>query len=216
VSEPDTVIASALAELADQASTPRPMAATAWRAGRRRRAATATASTAGLAVAAAAIALPFTIAGSPAHSRPVHITPAPLTLRMPIQFRPVAAITKGSCKADSGGLPSGPPPVCIHLTGAGVTITRVMSLQLVKSSDGCGGQTTAVINFALTARDGVRFGALTQKLVVLKGARNKLAIVIGGQLIAYPAVRAAISNSGTICFPSRSQATQVYQALLTG
>jgi hypothetical protein len=207
----EEAIASALQDLAEHAAAPRPMAAAAWRAGRRRRARTAAAS-AGCAVATvAAVALPFTVLGprQPEH-RGSDVTP-PLTLRMPIQFRQVAAITKAPCRPSSGGLTGGTPPACFHLTGGDVSITRVTSLKFAKSGPNeCG---KYVIVFSLTGREARSMFSFTGKLARQRAPRNQAAIIVGGLVVAHPVVQAPVSSDGLMCFRARAQAEQVYQDL---
>ena len=143
MSGPQEMIADALREIAAQAGAPRPMADAAWRAGRRRRLAALTASAvAGAAVIVAAVLLlPLAAHGQPP-SRPASQPgpAAPVSLRSPIQFRQVAAISNAPCPAGSRGLPGSLPdsaaPACFYLTGAGMTVTAVQSAQVVPSGTG--------------------------------------------------------------------------------
>ena len=209
MSGPQEMIADALREIAAQAGAPRPMADAAWRAGRRRRLAALTASAvAGAAAIVAAVLLPLAAHGQPP-SRPASQPgpAAPVSLRSPIQFRQVAAITDAPCPAGSGGLPgsllgSG-APACFHLTGAGMTVTTVRSAQVTRS--GTGGY---VLELDLTPAEASRFAALTRQLSGLPGPRDELAVVIGGRVIDDPAVMGTITGGQTQIhgFATRAQA----------
>lgn len=48
---------------------------------------------------------------------------APVSLRSPVRFWQVAAISNTSCPAGSGGLPGSAEPGCFYLTGTGMTVT---------------------------------------------------------------------------------------------
>jgi hypothetical protein len=211
----EELLAEALQEFADRAATPRPMAAAAWRAGRRRRGRTAAVS-AGCAVAAVAVvALPVSGVlglGHPQH-RASDVTPA-LTLHMPIEVRQVATITKAPCPPNSGGVRGGTPPACFHLTGAAVSITAVTSLAFAPSRQGeCG---RYVVDWTLTRREGLAMSKLSRKLVFEPSPRNQVAIIIGGLVVAHPRVLGEVDTSGQICLSSRAQAEQIYQGLRGG
>ena len=209
MSGPQEMIADALREIAVQAGAPRPMAEAAWRAGRRRRLAALTLlAVAGAAAIMAAVLLPLA-----AHSQPPPrpASPpeptAPVSLRSPIQFRQVAAITSAPCPAGSGGVPgsllgSG-APACFHLTSAGMTVTTVRSAQVSRSeTDGY------VLELDLTPAQASRFAALTRQLSGLPGPRDELAVVIGGRVIDYPAVMGTITGGQAPIhgFATRAQA----------
>ncbi len=121
MSGPEEMIADALREIAARAGAPRPMADAAWRAGRRRRLAALTASAlAGAAAIVAAVLLSLAAADGPAHGQPPSRPAsqqelAPISLRSPIQFRQVAAISNASCPAGSRGLPGSTAPGCVFL-----------------------------------------------------------------------------------------------------
>ena len=194
MSGPEEMIADALREIAAQAGAPRAMADAAWRAGRRRRLAALTASAvAGAAVIVAAVLLlPLAAHGQPP-SRPASQPgpAAPVSLRSPIQFRQVAAISNASCPAGSGGLPGSPPgsaaPACFYLTGTGMTVTAVQSAQVVPSDTG-GYQLDIVLTPAQTGT----FAALTRQVSGLPSPRDQVAIIIDGRVIADPVVQSAI------------------------
>ena len=116
---------------------------------------------------------------------------APVSLRSPIQFRQVAAISNASCPAGSGGLPGSPPgsaaPACFYLTGTGMTVTAVQSAQVVPSGTG---------GYQLEHRphpgpDGPVCG-LDPKGLRPASPRNQLAIIIDGHVIADTVVQSAI------------------------
>ena len=142
VSGPEEMIADALREIAAQAGAPRPMADAAWRAGRRRRLAALTASAVAgaAAIVAAVLLLPLAAHGQPPSRPPSQQELAPVSLRSPIQFRQVAAISNASCPAGSRGLPGSLPgstaPACFYLTGTGMTVTALQSAQVVPSGTG--------------------------------------------------------------------------------
>jgi hypothetical protein len=211
VSEFDTLVGGALREIAGQAAVPRLNAGTLWRAGRRRRLRTAMASAAG--VAAAAVLVPLA-AGGPAPPGP-GAAPAAASVRLasPIQLRQVAAITGRPCPAGSYRLPSGPPVLCLHVTGTGMTITRVESARI---SQAFGGPYALVIR--LTPADRGRFAALTGKLAGLPSPRCQLAIIIGGVVVSHPVVEVPVTW-GTLQITglaSRAMAVWLRRSLLAG
>ena len=193
MSGPEEMIADALREIAAQAGAPRAMADAAWRAGRRRRLAALTASAVAgaAAIVAAVLLLPLAAHGQPP-SRPVSQPgPAPVSLRSPIQFRQVAAISNASCPAGSGGLPGSLPGsaarACFYLTGTGMTVTAVQSAQVVPS--GTGGY---MLDIVLTRAQTGPFAALTLKVSGLPSPRDQVAIIIDGRVIADPVVQGAV------------------------
>ena len=212
MSGPQEMIADALRGIAAQAGAPRPMAEAAWRAGRRRRLAALTASAvAGAAVILAAVLLPLAAHSQPS-PRPASppVRAAPVSLRSPIQFRQVAAVTGAPCPTGSGGVPgsllgSG-APACFHLTGAGMTVTTVRSAQVTGS--GTGGY---VLELNLTPAQASRFAALTRQLSGLPGPRDELAVVIGGRVIDHPAVMGTITGGQVPIhgFATRAQAERL-------
>lgn len=215
----DRLIADALRELEEQAAAPRQTAAAAWRAGRRRHLAATAASAVGAAAAVAAVVLllPLAPAGGPVHHRhagpgvPAAAPAVPIGLRSPIQFRQVATIGSAPCPARSNALPGGNPPACFHLTGVGMTLTRVESEQVAKVG------THYMLSFILTSADMGRFTALTGKLVGLPSPRDQLAIIIGGRVVAHPAVAVEVHGEVQIYgLASRAQAEQLLQSLRSG
>ena len=194
MSGPEEMIADALREIAAQAGAPRAMADAAWRAGRRRRLAALTASVvAGAAVIVAAVLLPLAAVGGPAHGEPPLRPAAPISLRSPIQFRQVAAISNASCPAGSRGLPGSLPdsaaPACFYLTGTGMTVTAVQSAQVVPS--GTGGY---LLQIGFTRAQAGPLAALTRTLSGLPSPRDQVAIIIDGRVIDHPAVQGPITN----------------------
>jgi hypothetical protein len=210
VTRPDSLIADALHDLAAEAATPRPMAATAWRTGRRRRHAAAGASAAGVAaVLAAAVLIPLTVAAGPASLRPGG-TPPPFALATSISFRQVVRTGSAPCPAGSTGLPTGSdalpagPPLCVYLTGPTVVITRVESLGLVAGPGvGC----VNAVAFGVTPAEGRSLLLLTSRLQHQLGTMDQpgtMAIIVGGRVIAIPEVQSASSDSSEIEFPAGS------------
>ena len=203
------------------ARAPRPMADAAWRAGRRRRlAALAASAVAGAAAIAAAVLLPLAAHGGPAHGQPPsgpasqQAPAAPIHLRSPIQFRPVAAITGAPCPAGSGGLPGSLPgpaePACFHLTGTGMTVTTVRSAHVAPSSTG-----GYVLELDLTPAQTSRFATLTRQLSGLPSPRDQLAVTIGGRVIDHPEVVGTITGGQALIngFATRAQAESLLSPL---
>jgi hypothetical protein len=217
VSGPEEMIADALREIAAQAGAPRAMADAAWRAGRRRRLAALTASVVAgaAAVVAAVLLLPLAAHGQPP-SRPASQPgpAAPVSLRSPIQFRQVAAISNGSCPAGSGGLPGTLPDsaarACFYLTGTGMTVTALQSAQVVPS--GTGGYQ---LDITLTGAQTGPFAALTLKVSGLPSPRDQVAIIIDGRVIDHPAVQSPIpgGNPQITGFATRAQAESLLASL---
>ena len=215
MSGPEEMIADALREIAAQAGAPRPIADAAWRAGRRRRLAALTASAVAgaAAIVAALLLLPLAAVGGPAHgqlpsgpaSQPGPA--APISLRSPIQFRQVAAISNASCQAGSGGLPGSLPgsaaPACVYLTGTGMTVTAVQSAQVAQSGDG-----GYVLEIGFTPAQTGPFAALTRRLSGLPSPRDQLAVIIDGRVIDDPAVQGPITGGTAEIagFATRAQA----------
>jgi hypothetical protein len=217
MSGPEEMIADALREIAAQAGAPRPMADAAWRAGRRRRrlAALTASAAAGAAVIVAAVLLPLAAHGQLPSRPPSPPGPAaPVSLRSPIQFRQVAAISDASCPAGSGGLPGSLPdsaaPACVYLTGTGMTVTAVQSAQVAPS--GTGGY---LLDIVLTPAQTGPFAALTRQVSGLPSPRDQLAVIIDGRVIADPAVQSAIpgGNAQISGFATRAQAESLLASL---
>jgi hypothetical protein len=209
------MIADALREIAAQAGAPRPVADAAWRAGRRRRLAALTASAvAGAAVIVAAV-LPLAAHGQLPSRPPSQPGPAaPVSLRSPIQFRQVAAITNASCPAGSGGLPGTLPDsaaaACVYLTGTGMTVTAVQSAQVAQSGDG-----GYLLDIVLTPAQTGPFAALTRQVSGLPSPRDQLAVIIDGRVIADPAVQGPITGGTAEIagFATRAQAESLLASL---
>jgi hypothetical protein len=215
VSGPEEMIADALREIAAQAEGPRPMADAAWRTGRRRRLAALTASLAGAAAIVAAVLLPLAVHGGPAHGQPPsrpasQQNPAPVNLRSPIQFRQVAAISDASCPAGSGGLPGSAAPGCFYLTGTGMTLTTLRSVQVAPGSTG-----GYVLDISLTPAQTGPFAALTRQLSSLPSPRDQLAVIVDGRVIDHPAVEGAITGGEAQIagFATRAQAENLLSYL---
>jgi preprotein translocase subunit SecD len=208
------MIADALREIAAQAGAPRPMADAAWRDGRRRRlAALAASAVAGAAAIVAAVLLLLPLAG---HGEPPSPPgpAAPISLRLPIQFRQVAAITGAPCPAGARGLPGTMPgsgaPACIYLTGTGMTVTALQSAQVVPSGTG-----SYLLEMVLPPAEKGPFAALTRKVSGLPSPRDQVAIIIGGRVIVHPAVQGAVTDgSAEIAgFATRAQAESLLSSL---
>ncbi len=215
MSGPQEMIADALREIAAQARVPWPMADAAWRAGRRRRLAALTASAvAGAAAIVAAVLLPLAAHGPPPSRPQSQQGPTPVSLRSPIQFRQVAAISNASCPAGSGGLPGTLPdsaaPACVYLTGTGMTVTVLQSAQVIPS--GSGGY---LLEIGFTRAETGPFAALTLRLSGLPSPRDQLAVIIDGRVIAHPAVQAAIpgGTAQIAGFATRAQAESLLSSL---
>jgi hypothetical protein len=217
VSEPDQLIADALRAIAGQAAPPRPMADAAWRAGRRRRLRVMAAAAAGAAGAVAvAITLPLAAAGGPAQSGDTGraVSPvAPVRLQSPIQFRQVATIGAGPCAAGSQGLPGRTAHDCFYLTGTGMAVTTIESVQITGPGPG-----NYALTFSLTPADTGPLEALTRELAGLPSPRNQLAIIISGHVIAHPVVispvtRGQVQISG---LTTHAQAAHLLQSLRAG
>jgi hypothetical protein len=217
VSGPEQLIAEALREIADQPPPPPgPMADAAWRAGRRRLAALTASAVAGAAVLVAAVLLPLAAHGGPAH-RPPPVPAsqpgpaAPVSLRSPIQFRQVAAISNEPCPAvtKANALPDSAAPGCIYLTGRGMTVTTVQSAQVVRT--GTGGY---VLYLVLTPAQRGPFAALTRELSGLRGPRDQLTVIAGGRVITHPAIHGPITDGlAQIAFATRAQAERLLSSL---
>ena len=215
MSGPEQMIADALREIAAQAGAPRPMADAAWRAGRRRRVAALTASAVAGAAAIVAAVLLLPAAHGQLPSQPASQTgPTPISLRSPIQFRQVAAISSAPCPAGSGGLPGSLPgsgtPVCFHLTGTGITVTTVQSAQVVPS-----GGDGYLLKIVFTPAQTGPWAALTRRLPGLPSPRDQLATIIDGRVIADSVVVGPITDGTTAIpgFVTRAQAESLLSSL---
>jgi hypothetical protein len=214
VSRSDKLISGALREIAEQAVAPPPMADAAWQSGRRRRLRVTAVSLAGAAgVVAAALLVPLAMAHGPTHIGHPASSAGRIRPHSPLQFRQVAGISSTPCKAGSGGLPGSLSPACFHLAGAGMTITRVRSAQLTEPKPG-----DYVIFISLAPADRHRFAALSEELVGLPAPHDQIAIVVGGQVIAHPAVT-GVATSGFVQISgitSRSRAVTLIRDLRAG
>ena len=216
MSGPEEMIADALREIAARAGAPGAMADAAWRAGRRRRLAALTASAVAgaAAIVAAVLLLPLAAHGQPPSRPASQPGPAPISLRSPIQFRQVAAISNASCPAGSAGLPGSPPgstaPACFYLTGTGMTVTALQSAQIVPSGTG-----SYVLDIIFTPAETGPLSALTQKVSGLPSPRDQVAIIIDGRVIDHPAVQSPIpgGNAQITGFATRAQAESLLSSL---
>jgi hypothetical protein len=205
-------VASALRDIAGQATPPQLNADAAWRAGRRQRFTAITASVAAAGcVVVTAVLLPLATLGGPAHPAPR--LASPISLRSPIQFRQVAVIAHASCPAGSHGLPGTAPGLCFHLAGARMTVTGIESAKINVAEAG-----DYVISIRLTRADTGPFAALTRKLAGRPSPRNQLAIVAGGRVILHPAVQATITNGQVQItgLATRTQAEHLLHSLEAG
>jgi hypothetical protein len=175
-------IASALHDMAGQAAPPRVRIDAAWRAGRRRRLATIVTSTAG--TAAIAVAVPLAVTSGPA-THPSIAVPGLAgqstakqpgrALPEPIELRQVGSVSRPPCRAGSVVYPDVGFTVCLHLTGTGMTISRILSAHVIKESGSS------------------HFFAVH----VLPGdarARNQVAIIVGGVVYSAPQVRKPVTG----------------------
>jgi hypothetical protein len=215
VSGPEEMIADALRDIAAQAGTAGSMADAAWRAGRRRRLAALTASAVAAAavLVAAAVLLPLAAHGPARGQLPSTPAsgPAPevlITLRSPIQFRQVAAISDAPCPAGSAGLPDDAAHACIYLTGTGMTVTTVQRVQIGPTGTG-----QYVVSLVLTPAQRGPFTALTRRLSGLGSPRDQLAVIVGGRVITHPAVAGPITDGPQIVFATQAQVDRVLPAL---
>jgi SecDF, P1 head subdomain len=214
VNQSERLIADTLRDIAAEAPAPRPMADTAWQAGRRRRwGGLAAAGTAGAGAIATAIALPLAVAGSPSQPPSVLTGPTlPVSLPSPVQFRQVASISGHVCPPGSSGVPgpasqaAGPEARCFHLTGTGMTVSTVRAAWVTPAGTG-----QYVLNVRFRPADASRFAALTRKLVDQPTPRCQLAIIIGGRVIAAPVVEAPITAGQAQIpgFATRAQADRL-------
>jgi hypothetical protein len=218
VNETETVIAGALRDIADQAAAPPRMADAAWRAGRRRRllgaTATSAAATAGIiTIGAVVVAAVFTTGapGSPGHGGGFSAAGQPTArghLRTPIQLEQVASIGGKPCAAGADEMPQTAPVACVHLTGTGMTITSVESARVQRATAGW------AVDIRLTRADSRLFGAMTSEMVGLRSPHNQVAIIIGGHVLARPAVEAPITAGQVqLEFPARAQAESIVRGL---
>jgi preprotein translocase subunit SecD len=213
VSGAEQLITSALREIADGAPVARPMAETAWRAGRRRRTARFTAAAAtGAAAITAAVVIPLT--GGPSAPAPGGSTPAAgvVILRSPVQFGQIAAFRAGRCPAGSHGLPAYTPlPSCVQLNGARMNVTTVRSVQVVAIPPPVGGY---AVSLRLTAGDAARFAALSRRLAGQPVPRCQLAVIVRGWVVAQPTVDGPITGGQVqITGFTRDQAERLVQLL---
>jgi hypothetical protein len=214
VNAPEPLIADALREIATEAPAPRPMADAAWQAGRRRRWLELTAAvTAGAGAIAVVIVLILALVSNPAApgSAPT-LAGGPVTPRMPIQFRQVAAISTHACKAGSPGLPgpaagpagnpNAPGSACYRFTHKELTVTGLESAAVVHQPGG-----GYLIDIRFTPGDAARFAALTRELAGKPTPRCQLAVIIGGHVISSPTVEQPITQGQAEIsgFTSRAQ-----------
>jgi len=206
------MIAGALREIAAEAPAPRPRAESAWRAGRRRRTARLTAAAAsGAAAIGAAVLIP--LAGLPGAPVPGGATPEASTFSLgtPVQFRQVASVSAVACPAGSAGLPDATTPLssCVRLTGAGLTVTRMLSVRLVRVPYPSSGYS---IDMRLTAADARRLETLTERLAGQPTPRCELAIIVRGRVVAAPVMETPIADGRVQItgFASRAQAQRLF------
>ena len=237
----EELIGTALRDIAEEATNPRPLAAQAWRAGRRRRAGGLISAAAGVAaaVAIAVAVLPGHAVGSaggtgggqvPTSGRhqPTAVTgkqpavtgkqPAAIRLRSPLVLRQVSTVSQQSCPPHSAGLPGTPnvgqrgPGECFSLTHYGMTITTVQSAA-VRSSTTSDGYTVVLV---LNRSNAQRFGEVTTSIYnrQLPFPRDELAVVVQGRVVDTAVVdRPITTGQFTINCGSRALAEQLLHNL---
>jgi hypothetical protein len=193
---PEQLIASVLEEITMEAGSPRPLAESAWKAGRRHRMAVRT----GLVVASAVIVAAAVVIPRAVQGAPTPAAAAPIELRVPLMLRPVAVIEDKRCSArtDDDGLPGWPggagdsagpgqpSTYCFYLTGPAIVVTALEYARI--ASDGVGVQ----LRLRFPSGPADRLAALSKKLIHQRAPRNRIAIIVGGRVISAPAVVARI------------------------
>jgi hypothetical protein len=219
VSDTDELIAGALRDLAGQAVTVPPAADALWRAGRRRRRLGTVATSAAATAIAVAVGLTVTVGSSGAGHRvgSREHAAAPMGLSTPIVFKQVAALGRPPCPTSvnpATGRASG-PPACIRYTGTEMAITRVESARVRQGPRG-----RYQLDIRMTPADARRFATLTRELAGLHSPRNRLAIVLNGDVLADRVVLTAITSGQTEIptpgFPSKPQAEFFLATLIGG
>jgi hypothetical protein len=185
----DEIISGALREMAAQAAPPRLRVEAAWRAGRRRRLTAIATSVAG--AAAIAVAVPLAVTGGPGTHPGVTLPGAPAlpgrALPEPIEFRQVTAITRPPCRDSYTFASPAIESMCLHLASTGMTVTRIVSAQVIK------GEQRAIWARLLPA-DAREFARLTAYVARQGSPRDELAILVQGQIYSAPDVMQAISG----------------------
>jgi hypothetical protein len=219
----DELIATALRDIAEEASGPRPLADVAWRAGRRRRLAgiVSAASTVAAAIAIAVVLLPGHAVGTPGatvrglapESSSRQHQQASGRLRWPLELRQVTAVSDKPCPPHSAGLPGVSEPglkaasECFSLRRTELTITAVRSatVRLSATAD----QYEVVLGLARS--DASRLGALTTAIVNTRPPwpGEELAFVVNGRVVSAPVVDGPITT-GSLTINCATQASAEY------
>lgn len=210
MSELETALAEALEEIADQAHGPALPGPALWKAGRRRRARTLAMGATGIVIVSALLvgiggALVPSGGGEPA-------IPVPAALATSIEFRQVSVIDGRSCTPGADGVPGKGQGECYHLSGTGMRITRVESLDVQQI-----GADMYALAVRLVPDDAARFAVLTREVAAQHGPASQLAVIVNGVVISAPVVAEPITG-GTLQMGlgSATDVDQLYRSLLPG
>lgn len=210
----DEVIGGALRDLADQARTVRPAADVIWRAGKRRRCrgllAASAVGSAGVIVIAVVLALS---AGGPGPAVRASVPASPVALRTPVLFGQVAGTSRPPCRAGTMTVRTATAPLCIRLTGTGMTIRAVRSARVQQTTPA-----GDLVVIRLAAADSRLLAALTRGLAGKLSPHNQLAIIAGGRVLARVSVEAPITTGRVeiVGFAARARAEALLRFLLGG
>lgn len=219
----EELIATALRDIAEEASGPRPLADVAWRAGRRRRLAgvVSAASTVATAIAIAVVLLPGHAVGTPGatvrglapESAPRQHQQTSGRLRWPLELRQVTAVSDKPCPRHSAGLPgvSEPglkaPSECFSLrrTKLTITIVRSATVRLSATAD----QYAVVLGLA--GSDASRLGALSMAIYNTRPPwpGNELAFVVNGRVVSVPVIAGPLTT-GSLTINCATHASAEY------
>jgi preprotein translocase subunit SecD len=114
-------------------------------------------------------------------------------LKTPIRFLPVLSETPGSCRG--AGTPSSDHRTCYRTDPAGMTVTRVRSIE-VMSPDHEHGSAYWGIDLTLEPSDARAFEQLSAKAAAAGPEQpgNRIAMVVGGVVVSAPTVAQAITG----------------------
>ncbi|MCO6009285.1 hypothetical protein NE236_30370 [Actinoallomurus purpureus] len=115
-------------------------------------------------------------------------------LKTPIRFQQVTAETPGPCSG--GGTPDADGRTCYRLTAdGGMTVTRVKEIT-VQPPDGAHGQTSWALRLNLETADAQAFAGLSARAAAVGPQQpgNKIAIVVGGEVVSAPTVAQTITG----------------------
>jgi preprotein translocase subunit SecD len=114
-------------------------------------------------------------------------------LKTPLRFLPVLAETPGSCSG--AGTPSSDHRTCYRTDPAGMTVTRVRSIE-VMSPDHEHGSAYWGIDLTLEPSDARAFEQLSAKAAAAGPEQpgNRIAMVVGGVVVSAPTVAQAITG----------------------